>query len=164
MAQQSQVPIGQETRYRAVTSYVREEFNRAEALEIHAGRHRPPRRTACFLRCRCDPATAPSPHQKLVIFTEHRDTFNYLEQRISTQAGFELLQLLSAQPRRGRGVVLVRPGDRQLQRPARVEAGAAGIGVRCRLGSACRFQHGGPFTFEERNWLIAPCPAGRCPR
>lgn len=30
---------------------------------------------------------APSPRQKLVIFTEHRDTLNYLEQRISTLMG-----------------------------------------------------------------------------
>ncbi|MCS6883591.1 MAG: helicase-related protein [Oscillochloridaceae bacterium] len=29
----------------------------------------------------------PSPHQKLVIFTEHRDTLNYLAQRISTLLG-----------------------------------------------------------------------------
>jgi len=30
---------------------------------------------------------APSPHQKLVLFTEHRDTLNYLEDRISTVLG-----------------------------------------------------------------------------
>ena len=35
----------------------------------------------------------PSPHQKLVIFTEHRDTLNYLHQRITTLLG----------PPRGRG-------------------------------------------------------------
>ena len=29
----------------------------------------------------------PSPHQKLVIFTEHRDTLNYLDSRISTLLG-----------------------------------------------------------------------------
>ena len=33
------------------------------------------------------PPPTPSPHQKLVIFTEHRDTLNYLEQRISTLLG-----------------------------------------------------------------------------
>jgi superfamily II DNA or RNA helicase len=33
------------------------------------------------------PPPKPSPHQKLVIFTEHRDTLNYLEQRISTLLG-----------------------------------------------------------------------------
>ena len=33
------------------------------------------------------PPLAPSPRQKLVIFTEHRDTLNYLTQRITTQLG-----------------------------------------------------------------------------
>lgn len=33
------------------------------------------------------PKPAPSPHQKLVIFTEHRDTLNYLIQRIGTLLG-----------------------------------------------------------------------------
>ncbi len=33
------------------------------------------------------PKPAPSPRQKLVIFTEHRDTLNYLEQRITTLLG-----------------------------------------------------------------------------
>lgn len=33
------------------------------------------------------PPPTPSPHQKLVLFTEHRDTLNYLEDRISTLLG-----------------------------------------------------------------------------
>jgi superfamily II DNA or RNA helicase len=33
------------------------------------------------------PPPKPSPHQKLVIFTEHRDTLNYLQARISTLLG-----------------------------------------------------------------------------
>jgi SNF2 family DNA or RNA helicase len=33
------------------------------------------------------PPPTPSPRQKIVIFTEHRDTLNYLEQRISTLLG-----------------------------------------------------------------------------
>jgi superfamily II DNA or RNA helicase len=33
------------------------------------------------------PKPAPSPHQKLVIFTEHRDTLNYLQTRIATLLG-----------------------------------------------------------------------------
>jgi SNF2 family DNA or RNA helicase len=33
------------------------------------------------------PPPKPSPHQKLVIFTEHRDTLNYLEQRVKTLLG-----------------------------------------------------------------------------
>lgn len=33
------------------------------------------------------PLPTPSPHQKLVLFTEHRDTLNYLEDRVSTLLG-----------------------------------------------------------------------------
>jgi SNF2 family DNA or RNA helicase len=33
------------------------------------------------------PPPKPSPHQKIVIFTEHRDTLNYLDQRITTLLG-----------------------------------------------------------------------------
>jgi SNF2 family DNA or RNA helicase len=33
------------------------------------------------------PPPTPSPHQKLVVFTEHRDTLNYLEARITTVLG-----------------------------------------------------------------------------
>ncbi len=33
------------------------------------------------------PPPTPSPHQKLVLFTEHRDTLNYLETRITTLLG-----------------------------------------------------------------------------
>lgn len=33
------------------------------------------------------PAPTPSPHQKLVLFTEHRDTLKYLEDRVSTLLG-----------------------------------------------------------------------------
>jgi len=33
------------------------------------------------------PRPAPSPHQKLVVFTEHRDTLTYLQQRITTLLG-----------------------------------------------------------------------------
>ncbi len=33
------------------------------------------------------PPPTPSPHQKLVLFTEHRDTLNYLESRITTLLG-----------------------------------------------------------------------------
>ena len=33
------------------------------------------------------PRPTPSPHQKLVIFTEHRDTLNYLESRVSSLLG-----------------------------------------------------------------------------
>ncbi len=36
---------------------------------------------------RATPRPVPSPRQKLVLFTEHRDTLNYLEQRITTLLG-----------------------------------------------------------------------------
>ena len=53
--------------------------------------------TAAIADCMAEPAKpygagkipppTPSPHQKLVLFTEHRDTLNYLETRITTLLG-----------------------------------------------------------------------------
>jgi hypothetical protein len=86
---------------------------------------------------------------------EHRFARRLLETRLVDQRR-EIV--LIRQPECG--VVLVRPGDRQFQRPARVEAGAARVGVRRRLGPACRFQHGGPLTFQERE-LAHRRPSGR---
>jgi len=40
------------------------------------------------------PRPVPSPQQKIVIFTEHRDTLNYLENRISTLLGHEAAVVL----------------------------------------------------------------------
>jgi hypothetical protein len=54
--------------------------------DLHAGAIAPRRRTRGTLRRRPIPPPA-SPHQKLVIFTEHRDTLNYLEERITTLLG-----------------------------------------------------------------------------
>jgi SNF2 family DNA or RNA helicase len=42
---------------------------------------------AAFYDTRKIPRPTPSPHQKLVVFTEHRDTLNYLENRITTLLG-----------------------------------------------------------------------------
>lgn len=42
---------------------------------------------SCASGAHAVPKPMPSPHQKLVIFTEHRDTLNYLEGRISTLLG-----------------------------------------------------------------------------
>ena len=57
--------------------------------DLHAGRHRRPGRRASGVPTA--PARfrrpTPSPHQKLVVFTEHRDTLNYLESRITTLLG-----------------------------------------------------------------------------
>ena len=83
--------------YKAVTDYVREEFNRAEALESEqrAG-------TVGFALTVLQRRLASSPqaiHQslrrrrerlqsrKLVIFTEHRDTLSYLQERIASLLG-----------------------------------------------------------------------------
>ena len=40
------------------------------------------------------PPPKPSPHQKLIIFTEHRDTLNYLQQKITTALGMEAVVLI----------------------------------------------------------------------
>ena len=56
---------------------------------LHSRRHRPlasPNPSAPYGAGAIPPPT-PSPHQKLVVFTEHRDTLNYLEQRITTLLG-----------------------------------------------------------------------------
>jgi len=40
------------------------------------------------------PSPTPSPHQKLVLFTEHRDTLNYLDTRITTVLGPEAVVMI----------------------------------------------------------------------
>ena len=57
--------------------------------DLHAGGHREPRRRRSRRRtARATlPQPMPSPRQKLVLFTEHRDTLNYLESRITTLLG-----------------------------------------------------------------------------
>ena len=40
------------------------------------------------------PPPKPSPHQKLIIFTEHRDTLNYLHQKITTALGMEAVVVI----------------------------------------------------------------------
>jgi SNF2 family DNA or RNA helicase len=40
------------------------------------------------------PPPKPSPHQKLAVFTEHRDTLNYLQNRVSTLLGRESAAVL----------------------------------------------------------------------
>lgn len=71
---------GTDTKWRELASLLSEIFTPASIehrveqprVPYGAGKIRPP---------------TPSPHQKLVIFTEHRDTLNYLEQRITTLLG-----------------------------------------------------------------------------
>ena len=57
--------------------------------DLHAGaaRERPADGAAAADGAGTIPPPTPSPHQKLVIFTEHRDTLNYLESRITTLLG-----------------------------------------------------------------------------
>jgi len=73
---------GTDTKWRELSDLLHEIFSRRgnhpgvaeETLPYGAGPIPPPQ---------------PSPHQKLVIFTEHRDTLNYLRGRIATQLGRE---------------------------------------------------------------------------
>ena len=70
---------GADTKWRELASILSEIFttsitNRVAEPDIPYG--------ACAI-----PRPTPSPHQKLVIFTEHRDTLNYLENRITTLLG-----------------------------------------------------------------------------
>ncbi|MGF6971523.1 SNF2 family DNA or RNA helicase [Paraburkholderia sp. WC7.3g] len=67
---------GTDTKWRELASLLSEIFTTGpigqHVTELGAGAVSPPK---------------PSPHQKLVVFTEHRDTLNYLEQRIATLLG-----------------------------------------------------------------------------
>ncbi len=70
---------GTDTKWRELAGILSEIFtagvvNRVAEPDAHYGSGAIPRPT-------------PSPHQKLVIFTEHRDTLNYLENRITTLLG-----------------------------------------------------------------------------
>jgi SNF2 family DNA or RNA helicase len=71
---------GNDTKWRELASLLGEIFTPAalsHAVAEEGGQYGPGK----------VPGPAPSPHQKLVIFTEHRDTLNYLSQRISTLLG-----------------------------------------------------------------------------
>ena len=48
------------------------------------------------------------------------------------------------------GVVLVKPGHRQLQGAAGIEAGGSWVGVHGPFGLSSGFENGGPFSLEER--------------
>ena len=60
--------------------------------------------------CQRRPKPTPSPHQKLVIFTEHRDTLNYLHTRIATLLG------------RGQAIVIIHGGMGREERMKAQEA------------------------------------------
>ncbi|SPF49799.1 Superfamily II DNA/RNA helicase, SNF2 family [Syntrophobacter sp. SbD1] len=71
---------GADTKWRELASLLSEIFTTA-GIADHAAEP-----VAPFGSGKIPPPT-PSPHQKLVLFTEHRDTLNYLETRITTLLG-----------------------------------------------------------------------------
>ena len=73
---------GADTKWRELASLLGEIFTPAAIANQFAEETAPYDSGA-----RTVPKPTPSPHQKLVIFTEHRDTLNYLESRITTLLG-----------------------------------------------------------------------------
>ncbi|MCU1248866.1 MAG: helicase, partial [Edaphobacter sp.] len=73
---------GADTKWRELASLLGEIFTPA-AIANQFAEEAPPYDSGE----RTVPKPTPSPHQKLVIFTEHRDTLNYLENRITTLLG-----------------------------------------------------------------------------
>ena len=71
---------GTDTKWRELASLLSEIFTTA-AMANRAGEPGVPYGAGDI------PPPKPSPHQKLVLFTEHRDTLNYLESRITTLLG-----------------------------------------------------------------------------
>lgn len=71
---------GEDTKWRELATLLNEIFTPA-ALTGRVAEGKAPYRTGAR------PKPEPSPHQKLVIFTEHRDTLSYLEQRTTTLLG-----------------------------------------------------------------------------
>jgi superfamily II DNA or RNA helicase len=71
---------GTDTKWRELASLLGAIFTTATAEESTASAAMPKRDGEI-------PPPTPSPHQKLVVFTEHRDTLSYLEARITTLLG-----------------------------------------------------------------------------
>jgi SNF2 family DNA or RNA helicase len=71
---------GTDTKWRELASLLSEIFT-LRAIAHHVAEPAAPYGAGAI------PPPKPSPHQKLVIFTEHRDTLNYLESRITTLLG-----------------------------------------------------------------------------
>jgi SNF2 family DNA or RNA helicase len=72
---------GEDKKWRELANLLGEIFTRAAIADRVGEGDSPP------YGSRSIPPPVPSPRQKLVIFTEHRDTLNYLEQRITTLLG-----------------------------------------------------------------------------
>jgi len=71
---------GEDTKWRELSDLFAEVFTPA-GLATHAGEPEVPYGAGEI------PSPKPSPRQKIVVFTEHRDTLNYLERNISTLLG-----------------------------------------------------------------------------
>ena len=71
---------GEDRKWRELANLLNEIFT-PEAIANHLAE------TAASYETNDTPKPVPSPRQKIVIFTEHRDTLNYLEKRISTLLG-----------------------------------------------------------------------------
>jgi superfamily II DNA or RNA helicase len=74
---------GEDTKWRELAGLLGEIFTPAGIANRAAERVPPPYGSGAI------PPPVPSPRQKLVIFTEHRDTLNYLYERITTLLGRE---------------------------------------------------------------------------
>ena len=77
---------GTDTKWRELASLLSEIFTPAGLASTPAAHHHAAEPDAPYGAGKIPPPQ-PSPHQKLVIFTEHRDTLNYLEQRVTTLLG-----------------------------------------------------------------------------
>ena len=77
---------GTDTKWRELASLLGEIFTPAGLASGLAAGHHVAEPDAPYGAGKIPPPQ-PSPHQKLVIFTEHRDTLNYLEQRVTTLLG-----------------------------------------------------------------------------
>jgi SNF2 family DNA or RNA helicase len=77
---------GRDTKWLELASLLSEIFTPAAIAAVPGAGHQVSERDAPYGAGKIPPPT-PSPQQKLVIFTEHRDTLNYLEQRITTLLG-----------------------------------------------------------------------------
>jgi SNF2 family DNA or RNA helicase len=73
---------GADTKWRELASLLSEIFTPTEIANQSADEATPYNSSPRTVR-----KPTPSPHQKLVIFTEHRDTLNYLQNRITTLLG-----------------------------------------------------------------------------
>src|SRR5208282_4839477 len=77
---------GNDTKWRELASVLAEIFAPEGLASPAAAGHMAAERDSAYGAAKIPPPK-PSPHQKLVIFTEHRDTLNYLEKRVTTLLG-----------------------------------------------------------------------------